>query len=97
MLHYGNVRHCTFSHLLLELLVQYLNGGQHNYFRKPLIVYRIMGGAGSKCVISTTQGDSMINYVQHSKMCVQEATSQYDGISDWQDKTLLCKKNTFNC
>ena len=29
-------------------------------------------------------------------MCVQEVTSQYDGISDGQDKTLLCKNYIFN-
>ena len=42
-----------------------------------------MGQAGSKHVISAMQGDSMITYVQCSKMCYQEATSQYNGISDW--------------
>ena len=38
--------------------------------------------AGSKSVISVMQGDSTITYIQHSKICVQEVTSQYKGISD---------------
>ena len=46
-------------------------------------MYKTTGEAGSKCIISAMQGDGMITYVQHSKMCVQEVTSQYDGISDW--------------
>ena len=29
-------------------------------------------------------------------MCVQEITSQYDGISDRQDKTLLCENYILN-
>ena len=45
-------------------------------------MYRIMSEAGSKHVISTMQGNSMVTYIQHSKMCIQEVTSQYDGISD---------------
>ena len=59
-------------------------------------MYRIMVKAGGKHIISTTQGDSRITYVQYSKMCIQEVTSQYDGISDWQDKTLLCKNDILN-
>ena len=59
-------------------------------------MYRIMGEAGGKHVISAMQGDSTVAYVQHSKMCVQEITSQYDGISDGQDKTLLCKNYILN-
>ena len=55
-----------------------------------------MGEAGGKRVISAMQGDSKITYVLHSKMYVQEVTSQYDGISDWQDKTLLCKNVIIN-
>ena len=46
-------------------------------------MYRIMGEAGGKCVISTMQGNSMITYIQHSKVCVQEVTTQYNGTSDW--------------
>ena len=42
-----------------------------------------MGEAGGKHVISAMQGDSMITYIQHSKMCIQEVTTQYNGISDW--------------
>ena len=42
-----------------------------------------MGEAGSKCIISAIQGDGMITYVQHSKMCIQEFTFQYNRISDW--------------
>ena len=61
-----------------------------------LIVCRITGEASGKHVISTTQGDSMITYVQYSKTCVQEATSQYDEISDWQGKRLLSKNNIIN-
>ena len=38
---------------LLELLVQYFHYSQHNYFCKVLIMYRIMGEAGGKHVIST--------------------------------------------
>ena len=45
-------------------------------------MYRIMSEAGGKHVISAMQGDSTITYIQHSKMCVQEVTSRYDGISD---------------
>ena len=53
-----------------------------------------MGEVGG--IISAMQGDSMITYVQHSKMFVQKVTFQYDGISDRQDKTLLHKNNIFN-
>ena len=55
-----------------------------------------MGEAGGKHVISATQGDSTITYIQYSKICAQEVTSQDNGISDWQDKTFLCKNNIFN-
>ena len=44
---------------------------------------RIMGEAGSKNLINTMQDDGMITYIQNSKMCVQKATSQYKGISDY--------------
>ena len=47
-----------------------------------LFTYRIIGEAGGKHVISKMQGDSVVTYVQHSKMCVQEVTSQYNGISN---------------
>ena len=40
-----------------------------------------MGEASGKHVISAMQGDSMITYVQQSKLCVQ-VNSQYNGISD---------------
>ena len=46
-------------------------------------MYRIMGEAGGKYVISTMQGDSTITYIQHGKMYIQEVTTQYNGISDW--------------
>ena len=42
-----------------------------------------MSEAGSKHVISAMQGDSTINYIQYSKMCIQEVTTQYNGTSDW--------------
>ena len=45
-------------------------------------MYRIIGKAGSKQVISIMQGDIMITYIQHSQMYIQEVTSQYNGISD---------------
>ena len=54
-----------------------------------------MGEAGNKLVISTTQGDGTIIYVQHNKMCIQKVTSLYNGISDWQDKILLCENYIF--
>ena len=47
-----------------------------------------MGEAGSKHVISTTQGDGTITYIGHSKICIQEVTSQYNGISDWYSSAL---------
>ena len=47
-----------------------------------LVMYRIIGEADSKYVISAMQGDSMITYVQHSKICIQEVITQYNGISD---------------
>ena len=34
-----------------------------------------MSEAGSKPVISIMQGDSMITYIQHGKMCLQKVTS----------------------
>ena len=43
----------------------------------------IMGEAGGKHVISAMQVDSMITYIQHSKLCIQEVTTQHNGISDW--------------
>ena len=46
-------------------------------------MYRIMGEAGNKWVISAMQGDGMIIYVQHSKMYIQEVNSQYNELSDW--------------
>ena len=42
-----------------------------------------MGEASNKHVISTTQGDGMIAYFQPSKIYIQEAISQHNGISDW--------------
>ena len=59
-----------FLYLFLELFVQNFGSGQHNYLCKVLIIYRIMGKAGYKHVISEMQGDGMITYIQHSKMCV---------------------------
>ena len=52
MSHYGNIYRCTLPHFLLELLVQYFHYGWHNYICKVLIIYRIMGEAGSKHVIN---------------------------------------------
>ena len=46
-------------------------------------MYRIMGEAVSKCVISIMQGDGTITYIQHSKIYVQEVITQYNGISGW--------------
>ena len=43
----------------------------------------MMGKAGGNHVISAMQGDSTIAYIQHSKMCVQEVTTQYNGTNDW--------------
>ena len=59
-------------------------------------MYRIMGGAGSKCVVSAMQGDGTVTYVQHINMCIQEVTSQYNGISDWKYETLLCENYIIN-
>ena len=39
-------------------------------------MYKIMGEAGGKRVIRAMQGDSMINYIQHSKMCIQKFTTK---------------------
>ena len=64
----------------ISLFVQYFASGQYNYFCKVPIMYRIMGEAGDKCVISTMQGDSTITDIQHTKICVQEVTTQYNGI-----------------
>ena len=46
-------------------------------------MYRIIGETSSKRVISAMQDNSIITYIQRSKMCVQEVTTQYNGISDW--------------
>ena len=40
------------------------------FFYKMLIVYRIMGKAVGKCVISAMQGYSTITYAQYIKMYV---------------------------
>ena len=42
-----------------------------------------MGETGCKHVVSAIQGDGMIIYIQYRKICIQEVTSQYNGISDW--------------
>ena len=55
-----------------------------------------MGEAGNKHVINAMQGDGTSTYIQHTKMCIQKVTSQYNGISDWQDKALLCENYIFN-
>ena len=52
-------------------------------------MYKNISEVGGKHVISAMQGDSIITYIQDSKMCIQEVTTQYYGICDWQDKTLL--------
>ena len=46
-------------------------------------MYRIINEADPRHIISTMQNDSTITYIQHSKICVQEVTSQYNKISDW--------------
>ena len=46
-------------------------------------MYNIMGEAGGKYIISAMQGDITITYIQHSIMCIQEVTTQYNEISDW--------------
>ena len=56
-------------------------------------MYKIKGKADSKHVTSAMQVDGLITYIQHSKICVQEATSQYNRTSDWLDKALLCKNH----
>ena len=83
MLHYSNVYQCVFPYFLMELFVQNFGSGWHNNFHEALIINRIMGEAGSKHVISATQGDGTITYIHYSKMCVQEVTTQYNGIHDW--------------
>ena len=45
-------------------------------------MYRIMGKAGCKHVISVMQGDGMTTYIQHSKIYVEKITSQHNEISD---------------
>ena len=67
----------------MELFIQYFASSQCNYFHEVLIIYKIAGEADGKHVINTTQGDSTITYIQHSKMCIQEVTTQYNGINDW--------------
>ena len=79
MLHYGNIHWCIVLHIP-KLFPQYFSGGWHNYFCYMLIMHKITGEAGSKHVISTMQGDGVIIYVQHRKMCGQEVTSQYNGL-----------------
>ena len=37
------------------------------------------------------KGNGTITYIQHSKMCIQKVSSQYNGIGDWKEKTLLCE------
>ena len=87
---------CTFCNFLPELLIPYFSNSWYNYVHWALIIYRIIAEASSKHVISAIQGDTMITYIQLSKMCVQEVTTQYNGISDWYDKTWLCEYNTVN-
>ena len=53
-----------------------------------------MGEAGSKHVISTTQGDGMVNYIQHSKIYVQKVIFQYIGLVISRTKH-FCVKITF--
>ena len=83
MLHYGNVCRCIFLYFLTELFIQDFANGRHNNFHNTLIINRIMGEAGGKHVLSTMQDDSMITYIQQSKMCVQKNTTQYNGTRDW--------------
>ena len=67
-----------------------------NYPYKALSMYRIMGEAGIKHIISAMQGYGIITYIQYNRICVQEAISQYYGIGNWQDKTLLYKNHIIN-
>ena len=83
MLHYSNIGWCVFLYLLPKMFVLYFNSSWCKYLCEALIIYRITGEIGSKHVISAMQGDGMMTYIQHSKMCVQKIASQYDGISDW--------------
>ena len=79
MLHYINVHWGIFLYLFPKLFVQYFSSGWRNYLCKALIMHRVKGEASNKHAISVMQGDGMITYVQHSKMCVQKVTSQYNG------------------
>ena len=73
----------SFCISFLNCFVQYLSGGQNNYLCKALVMYRIMGDAGSKHVVSATQGNGMIIYIEYSKMYISEVTCQYYERSDW--------------
>ena len=80
----------------MELLILDFSSIQHNNFQKLLIISKIMGEAGGKYVISAMQDDSTITYFQHSKVYIQKVTTQYNGIRDWYNKTLLYEYNIFN-
>ena len=83
MLHYGNICQCIFLYFLTALFIQYFGSSWRNDFHEVLIINRIIGKAGGKHIISTMQGNSTITYIQHSKMCVQKNTTQYNGKRDW--------------
>ena len=83
MLHYGNVCWYTFLYIFVEVFIWYFSNSWHNYFHKVLIMYRVMGEAGGKHVISAMQGNGAITNIQQSKMYVREVNTQYDEISDW--------------
>ena len=95
--------HCTsniywgiFSYFISELFVQCFNSSQVNYLCKALTMYRIMGEMSSKHEIRLAQSDGIITYIKYSKKCVQKVTSQYNGVSDWDDNALLSENLVFN-
>ena len=51
-LHYGNIFKYTFLHLFMELFIWYFGSSWYNYFHEALIIYRVSGEAGGKCVIN---------------------------------------------
>ena len=72
MLHYSNIRQCTLLHFLSELLVQYFHYGQCNYICKVLIMYRIMGEAGGKHVISAMHKVIVLSPMSNTAKCVSK-------------------------
>ena len=83
MLHYNNKCLGILLYLFPELLVQYFSSSCCNYLCKALVMYRIIDKAGSEHIVSTMQGNSVITYVLHSKMCIQKLSCLYNRTSDW--------------